>query len=109
MRDSPWSPPPEEQGPTSDFTNQQYGNDNTDSWYGNAHKNGLGINISGNSGFSNETFYSECVVLGKSFTDIKEEITLGCLEQTRIARETYEQRIARREAFQAGMKKSLSF
>ena len=44
------------------------------------------------------------MICGKSSADIKEEITLGYLEQTHIPGETYEQRIARRDAFQAGMK-----
>ena len=44
------------------------------------------------------------MVCGKSFIDIREEITLGYIEQTHIAGETYEQRIARRDALQAGMK-----
>ena len=44
------------------------------------------------------------MVCGKSIIDIREEITLRYIEQTHIPGETYEQRIARRDAFQAGMK-----
>ena len=104
VRDSPWSPPLEKQSLTSDFVNQPYRNDNADSWYGNAYITGLGISVSGICGQQNETFHSGCVVCGKSFEDIKAEITLGYLEQTHVAGETYEQRTARRDAFQAGMK-----
>ena len=102
--DSPWSPPLEKQRPTNDFKDQQYQNDNADSWYGNAHITGLGFSVSGTCGLQNETFHCGCVVCGKSFEDIKEEITLGNLEQTHIAGETYEQRIAQHNAFQSGMK-----
>ena len=70
VRDSPWSPPLEEQRPTNDFNDQQYRNNNA-----------------GTCGLKNETFHSGCVVSGKSFDVIKDEITLGYLEQTQIAEE----------------------
>ena len=70
----------------------------------NAHITGLRISVSGNCGILNETFYTGCVVCGNSYTDIKEEINLGYIEQIHIAGETNEQRIARRDAFQPGMK-----
>ena len=104
IRDSPWSTPPEKQAPAANFVNQQYRNDDVDSWYGNAHITGLGISVSSSCGLQNETFHRSCVVCGKSFEDIRTEITLVYLEQTHIAGETYEQRAARRDAFQAGMK-----
>ena len=104
VRDSPFALPLEEQKPTNDFSSQQYHNDNAVTWYGNGHIIGLGISVSGSCGLPNETFHSGCVVCGKSYTDMKEEITLGYLEQTHFAGETYDHRIARRDAFQAGMK-----
>ena len=104
IRDSPWSPPPEEQGPTDDFQCQHNTISTVDSWYHNPHITGLGISISSNCSLPNETYHSGCVVCGKSFIDIREEITLGYIEQTHIPGETYEQRIARRDTFQAGMK-----
>ena len=60
--------------------------------------------VAAGCGLPNETFHSGCVVCGKSYTDIKEEIMLGYLEQTHVAGETYEHRIAGRDAFQAGLK-----
>ena len=47
--------------------------------------------------------HSGCVVCGKSFLEIREEITLGYLEGSHVSGETYDQRMARR-AFQAGMR-----
>ena len=104
IRDSPWLPPPEEQTPATNLVSQHYRNDEVDSWYGNAHITGLGISVSGSCGLQNENFHSGCVVCDKSIEDIRAEITLGYLEQTHIEGETYEQRAARRDAFQAGMK-----
>ena len=40
---------------------------------------------------------------GKRYPAIEEEITLGDLESTHIQGETYEMRMAKRNAFQAGM------
>ena len=104
IRDSPWSLPPEKQGPIDDFQHQRNPINTIDSWYHNPHITGLGIIISGSCGLPNETNHSGCVVCGKSYIDIREEITLGYIEQTHIAGETHEQRIVRRDAFQAGMK-----
>ena len=105
VRHMPWSPPLEEQRPTNELDSQQCGNDNVDSWYRNAHITGLGISVSGTCGLPNEKFHSGCVVCGKSYADIKKKITLGYLLRERhIAGETYEQRIARRDVFPAGMK-----
>ena len=73
-------------------------------WTSNQHFTGLGISTSGLCGQPNEIFYSACVVCGKSFPAIKEEVTLGYLEITRIPGETYEQQQARRRAFHSGMK-----
>ena len=104
IRDSPWSPPLEDQGPSVDTYQPIQPHGSADSWYGNSHITGLGISVSGSCGQPNETTQTGCVICGKSSADIKEEITLGYLEQTHIPGETYEQRIARRDAFQAGMK-----
>ena len=104
IRDSPWSPPLEDQGPSSDAYHTLRPDVYTDSWYSNSHITGLGISISGNCGIPNETFQAGCVICGKSSIDIKEEITLGYLGQTHIAGETYDQRMARRHAFQAGLR-----
>ena len=104
IRDSPWSPPLEDQGPSVDTYQPTQPHGSADSWYGNSHITGLGISVGGSCGQPNETTQTGCVICGKSSADIKEEITLGYLEQTHIPGETYEQRIARRDAFQAGMK-----
>ena len=104
IRDSPWSPPLEDQGTSIDTRQPMQPHGSADSWYGNSHITGLGISVSGSCGQPNETIQTGCVICGKSSADIKEEITLGYLEQTHIPGETYEQRIARRDAFQAGMK-----
>ena len=94
----------EDQGPSSDAYHTLRPDVYTDSWYSNSHITGLGISISGNCGIPNETFQAGCVICGKSSIDIKEEITLGYLGQTHIAGETYDQRMARRHAFQAGLR-----
>ena len=104
IRDSPWSPPPEDQGPSVDTYQPMQPHGSADSWFGNSHITGLGSSVSGSCGQPNETTQTGCVICGKSSADIKEEITLGYLEQTHIPGETYEQRIARRDAFQGGMK-----
>ena len=70
----------------------------------NQHITGLGISASGLCGQPNDVLYSGCVVCGKSFQAIKEEVTLGYLESTHLPGETYEQRQSRRRAFEAGMK-----
>ena len=61
------------------------------------------INVSGQCGQPNGIFHSGCVVCGKSFPAIKEEVTLGYLESIHIPGETYEQQQDRRRAFYAGM------
>ena len=100
----------EEQRPTIAHTDQFHTTDrqqpenNGDSLYRNTHITGIDISVSGNCGVPNETFNTGCVVCGKTYADIKEEITLGYIEQTHITGETYEQRMARRDAIQAGMK-----
>ena len=73
-------------------------------WARNQHITGLGISASGLCGQPNDVLYGGCVVCGKSFQAIKEEVTLGFLESTHVPGETYEQRQARRRAFEAGMR-----
>ena len=73
-------------------------------WARNQYITGLGISASGLCGEPNDLIYSGCVVCGKSFQAIKEEVTLGYLESTHLPGETYEQRQSRRRAFEAGMK-----
>ena len=70
----------------------------------NQHITGLGISASGLCGQPNDVLYSGCVVCGKSFQAIKEDVPLGYLESTHIPGKTYEQRQSRRRTFQAGMK-----
>ena len=104
IRDSLWSPPLEDQGPSIDTHQPTQPHGPADSCYGNSHITGLGIRVSGSCGQPNETIQTGCVICGKSSADIKEGKTLGFLEQTHTPGETNEQRIARRDAFQAGMK-----
>ena len=74
------------------------------SWSDNPHITGLGIIISGNCGQPNDVYYTGCVVCGKDYPAIKEEIILGYLEKTHFPGEPYESRLAKRKAFEAGMK-----
>ena len=100
---SPASPPLIDQYPTYG----QPDNHNVpleEHWTHNPHITGLGISASGTCGQPNEIFNSGCVVCGKSSSANKEEVTLGYLESTHIPDETYDQRLARPRAFQAGMK-----
>ena len=101
--ESPLSPPLIDQRPT--FGAPQ----GTDiplevNWTNNPHITGLGISISGTCGQPNEAYYTGCVVCGKDYPAFKEEITLGYLERTHIQGESYESRLAKRNAFEAGMK-----
>ena len=101
--DSPLSPPLFDQRPTYDSPQGAEIPIQTN-WYNNPHITGLGISISGNCGQPNEVYYSGCVVCGKDYPAIKEEITLGYLEKTHFPGEPYESRLAKRNAFEAGMK-----
>ena len=88
IQDSPWSPPPEEQRPTDEFQYQHNPTNTVDSWYHNPYITGLGNSISGNCGLTHERYHSGSVVCGKSYLDIREEITLGYTEQIHIAGDT---------------------
>ena len=101
---SPSSPPLADQFPDYALHGNDYNETSEPRWTSNKHITGLGINMSGQCGQLNGIFYSCCVVCGKSFPAIKEEVTLGYLESTHILGETYEQRQARRRAFHAGIK-----
>ena len=101
--ESPQSPPLFDQRPTYDSlqgAEMPLGS----SWSDNPHITGLGISTSGNCGQPNEVYYTGCVVCGKDYPAIKEEIILGYLEKTHFPGEPYESRLAKRNAFEAGMK-----
>ena len=101
--ESPLSPPLFDQRPTYDSTQGAEIPLET-SWSDNPHITGLGISFSGNCGQPNEVYYTGFVVCGKDYPAIKEEITLGYLERTHFPGEPYESRLAKRNAFEAGMK-----
>ena len=101
--ESPLSPPLLDQRPTYDSP-QGPGTLLETSWSDNPHITGLGISISGNCGQPNEVYYTGCIVCGKDYPAIKEEITLGYLEKTHFPGESYESRLAKLSAFEAGMK-----
>ena len=74
--ESPLSPPLIDQRPTYD--SPQGANIPLEaSWSDNPHITGLGISISGNCGQPNEVHYTGCVICGKDFSEIKEEIPLA--------------------------------
>ena len=101
--ESPLSPPLFDQRPTYDSLQGAEIPLET-SWSDNPHITGLGISFSGNCGQPNEVYYTGCVVCGKDYPAIKEDITLGYLEKTHFPGESYESRLAKRNAFEAGMK-----
>ena len=101
---SPMSPPLIDQFPNYAPRDNDLEVQAESQWAKNQHITGLGISASGLCGQPNDVLYSGCVVCGKSFQAIKEEVTLGYLESTHIPGETYEQRQSRRRAFEAGMK-----
>ena len=61
------------------------------------------MSTSGACGEPNIVHHGDCYVCGKSFDTIKEEILFNFLEQTHIDGESYQTRLRRRNAFQAGM------
>ena len=101
---TPASPPLVDQMPCYQYDSQQQHEQYTDQWAQNQHITGLAISVSGYCGQPNETYHSGCVVCGKSFPEISEEITLGYLEGSHVSGETYDQRMAKRRAFQAGIR-----
>ena len=98
------SPPLVDQFPNYALRDNEYEAQTKPQWARNQHITGLGISASGLCGQPNDVLYSDCVVCGKSFQAIKEEVTLGYLESTHLPGETYDQRQSRRRAFEAGMK-----
>ena len=102
VSDSPLSQPIDQQ-PTYDSRPDDHQSLTRESWTNNPHITGLGINVSGTCGQPNDVYHTGCIVCGKSYPAIKEEITLGYLESTHIQGETYETRMAKRYAFEAGM------
>ena len=101
---SPMSPPLVDQFPNYAPRDNECEVQAEPQWARNQHITGLGISASGLCGQPNDVLYSGCVVCGKSFQAIKEEVTLGYLESTHLPGETYDQRQSRRRAFEAGMK-----
>ena len=81
--ESPLSPPLFDQRPTYDSPQGAEIPLET-SWSDNPHITGLGISFSGNCGQPNEVYYTGCVVCGKDYPAIKEEITLGYLEKNTL-------------------------
>ena len=102
--ESPTSPPLIDQVPSYHYENYPQHELHSDQWVHNPHITGLAITVSGSCGQPNETFHKGCVVCGKSYHEINEDSTLGYLERTHVRGETYDQQLARRQAFQAGMK-----
>ena len=72
-------------------------------WVRKPHITGLTMSASGICGPQSDFQHGDCTVCGKSFAVIKEETSLGYLEQTHLPGDTYEQRVRRRNGFQAGM------
>ena len=102
--ESPISPPLAEQMPTHHYESQFHSGQYNDQWVQNPHFTALAITASGSCGQPNDVHHYGCIVCGKSFAEITEENTLGYLESNPLPGETYDQRIERRRAFQAGMK-----
>ena len=102
--ESPLSPPLIDQRPAYDDARETHLPPQDDNWINNPHITGLAISISRTCGQPNDVYYTGCVVCGKDYAAIKEEITLGYLERTHVAGESYETRLAKRDAFEAGMK-----
>ena len=102
--ESPISPPLIDQRPTYDSPQGADMSTLAGNWTNNPHITGLGISVSGYCGQPNEVYHTGCVVCGKDYPSIKEEITLGYLEATHVPGESYESRLTKRNAFEAGMK-----
>ena len=73
-------------------------------WVPNPHITGVAVSISGICGRPSEVHQADCVVRGRSFASIQEEISLGYLENPTVEGESYRKRMAWRHAFQAEMK-----
>ena len=97
------SPPLIDQFPNYASRDNDYDVQTELQWARNQHITGLGISASGLCEQPNDVLYSGCIVCGKSFQAIKEEVALGYLENTLNPGETCEQRQSRRRAFEAGM------
>ena len=89
--ESPLSPPLIDQRPTYDDPRETHLPPQDDSWI-----TGLGLSISGTCGQPNNVYHTGCVVCGKDYPSFKEEITLGDLERTHVAGESYETRLAKK-------------
>ena len=101
--DTQLSPPPHEQGCNVNNAGNPWSDDDFPYQPKNAHITGIAISNSGVCGLPNQVAFGDCIVFGKSFETIREEITFNFLEQTHLVGETYNTRLRRRNAFQAGM------
>ena len=99
MLESPLYPSLVDQQPTYDFRHDGYSPYAGDSWRNNPHITGLGIGVSGTCVQPNDVYHTGCTVSGKTYPVIKEEITLWYLESTHTQGESYEMRMAKRNAF----------
>ena len=91
IQDTPQSPPIYEQGPYANDINAPWITEQYPCWPNNA------------CAEPNFVHHGDCSVCGKSFDTIKEEILFNFLEQTHIDGESYQTRLRRKNAFQAGM------
>ena len=67
------------------------------------HITGVAVTSSGICGNYNFVSRGDCMICGKSFATIKEEITFDYLERTHQVGESHAERLRRRNAFEAGM------
>ena len=102
--ESPVSHPLIGQMPFYHYGTYQQHEQNNEPWVHNSHITGLAITASGSCGKPKEAYHTGCVICGKSFLVIEEEITVGYLERSHAQGGSCNQRMARRRAFQAGMK-----
>ena len=97
------SPPICEKGPYANNINAPWTTEQYPCWIDNAQITGVPVNTSGAFGELKIVHHGYCYVCGNSFDTIKEEILFNFLEQTHIDGESYQTRLRRRNAFQAGM------
>ena len=101
--DTPQSPPIYEQGPHANDINAPWTTEQYPCWPDNALITGVAVNTSAACGEPNIVHHEDCYVCGKSFDTSREEFLFNSLEQTHIDGESYQTRLRRRNAFQAGM------
>ena len=101
--DTPQSPPIHEQGPYANNINDPWATEQYSYWPDNAHITGVAVSTSEACDEPNIVQHGDCYVCGKSLNTIKEELLFNFLKQTHIDGESYQTRLRRRNAFQAGM------